>query len=211
MVSHKNFKMKKNIIPKKFKIFLNHHNAGFTLIDVLLSLVIFVTFITIVTASFTGLLKTQKQTTAFIEMNDTLSTVLTRLVSEIQFGDTFNIDPSQCDSLISFTSGLTDGCKIQFINQFGELTAYGLKPFPITPSDNGTIIQRVDKPDPPSTEENNLTPNTINVTYLHFEFRSSPADSVPLITIHISAQSVRYPNLMINLQASATPRFSKVL
>ena len=196
------------------KLFLTH-KQGMTLIEILISISIFATFMTIVTSSFVGILKIQKHTAAFLELNDNVSTVLNRIVAEVQFGYDVKIrpGPSQgggpCDDFSDNGSGVSSGCKLFFTNQFGEGTAYGLGQIGSGPSATGAILQQVCDTGGISCSSDQLTSSSIDITDLEF-VAVDPSAKVPLIQILLSARSKLYPCLTIKIQTSATPRFSTV-
>ena len=68
--------------------------SGFTLVELLVAMTVFVIFITIVTAIFTGILKTQKQVANTIELNDSLALIMDRLVGEMLFAGRFRLTGS---------------------------------------------------------------------------------------------------------------------
>lgn len=87
---------------KKIKI----KSSGFTLVELLISVAIFLAAITVSVSVFVGALKNQNKMTEIMSVNNNVSVALEQMARKIRTGYDFDPDIGSASSL-SFTNGLT--------------------------------------------------------------------------------------------------------
>jgi prepilin-type N-terminal cleavage/methylation domain-containing protein len=163
-------------------------NKGFTVIELLVSMTLFLIVIGAVSGVFIQSLRAQRITAALITVNNNSSLAIEQIVREIRTG--FNFCP---------TSG-TDVCsdsKLVFTNAFNEKIIYSLVNNSIERSVNG--FSEV------------ITAEDINIKKLAFKWRgNSSGDGHPFITMAVGVGGknpiLESAGIQTNIQASVSPR-----
>lgn len=93
-------------------------NRGFTLIELIVAVTIFIVVVAITSSIFVNSLKTQRQVVALMAANDNASMTLEQMAREIRTGQAFRTN-SQHD-------------RLDFINAAGQTAAYALVDHAIT-------------------------------------------------------------------------------
>lgn len=165
--------------------YLSKNKKGFTLIELMVALGLFSIIMVITTGGFVRFLKTQKQTSSFASVNNSLSVALEQMAKEIRTGKNFSTDGASCPS---------SGAALSFVNSKGANVTYYLE--------NGAVKRG---PDCSSGQE--ITGNKVSIGYLTF-IVSNNSNYPPRITILIGAN----PNnesasiYTVNLQTTVSSR-----
>ena len=162
-------------------------NKGFALIELIVALGIFSIIMAITAGGFVRFLKTQRQTSAFAFVNNTLSAVLEQMAKEIRTGKNFSTNGASCPP----------SSALLFVNSKGANTAYYLE--------NGTV-----KRGPDCSSGQGITGGKASVGYLTFIVSNNQSGSSypPRITILIGANpNNEYASIYsVNLQTTVSSR-----
>ncbi|MDO8664515.1 MAG: type II secretion system protein [Candidatus Liptonbacteria bacterium] len=157
-------------------------NRGFVLIELIVALGIFSIIMAITAGGFVRFLKTQRQTSAFAFVNNTLGVVLEQMAKEIRTGKNFSINSASC---------------LSFVNSKNANVAY----YP-----ENSIIKRGQN----CSSGQGITGNKIFVGYLTFIVSNNQSGSSypPRITILIGANpnNEYAPIYTVNLQTTVSSR-----
>ncbi len=155
-----------NLFSKK------QYRQGFTLVELLVSIGVFMVIITIVVGGFVRALHTNRQSSSLIAVNSNIAIVLEAMAREMRTSSNFSVfDNADClDRLSPISSG--DSNCIQYTNSAGSIIAYALA---------GDAVLRFDQN--PSGEK--VSDNNVNVKALHFSL-SGGAGLPKRITISLS-------------------------
>ena len=121
------------------------NKKGFVLIELIVALGIFSIIMAITTGGFIRFLKTQRQTSAFAFVNNTLSIVLEQMAKEMRTGKDFSTNGASCPP----------SSALSFVNAKGANVAYYLE--------NGTV-----KRGPDCSSGQGITGSKVFVGYLTF-------------------------------------------
>ncbi|PIT92189.1 MAG: hypothetical protein COU08_03840 [Candidatus Harrisonbacteria bacterium CG10_big_fil_rev_8_21_14_0_10_42_17] len=167
------------------------YNAGFTIIELLVSMGLFTIVISLGVAVFIAGLNRQKTVTEFINVNENLNLVMEQVVRELRTGDTFEKRS---------TPNLGTACsiplieKIVFINDVGDRVRYFMCQVGTgANTDRGIAFKGGPDMGPGSNAPvERLTPSSMFITRMNIEIRNEAEDDVaPLITIAACARSKR--------------------
>lgn len=156
-------------------------NNGFTLIELMVALGVFMVVMTITLSAFLNLMDIQKKTEAFRKVNDNLNFAMEAMMREIREGKSYC--PSGCASgTFSFTNKDEDAIKYEW-------------------DETGKYIKRTK-----GTDELRMTSDGIKITGLSFLVKGIGAGDKqqPLVTISISGESGEKDKLKSNLNLQAT-------
>lgn len=160
-------------------------NSGFTLIELIVALGVFMVVMTISLAAFLNVMDIQKKTEAFRKVNDNLNFAMEAMMREIREGKDYC--PSGC------ASG-----SFSFTNKDADTIKYELN--------TGGYIERTKGTDAPLR----MTSDGINITSLSFSVRGNVAGDKlqPLVTISIGGESGEKEKLKssLNLQVTVSQR-----
>ena len=155
---------------------------GFGLIELIVALGIFSIIMAITAGGFIRFLKTQRQTSSFAFVNNTLSVVLEQMAKEMRTGKNFSTSGASC---------------LSFVNSKNANITYYLE--------NGTV-----KRGPDCSSGQGITGNKVSVGYLTFIVSNNQSGSnyPPRITILIGANpNNEYASIYsVNLQTTVSSR-----
>lgn len=160
-------------------------NNGFTLIELMVALGVFMVVMTITLSAFLNIIDIQKKTEAFRKVNDNLNFAMETMMREIREGK--NYCPSGCSSgTFSFTNKDEDAVKYEW----DETEKY---------------IKRTK-----GADTLRMTSDGINITSLSFSVQGNSAGDKqqPLVIISISGESGEKEKIKssLNLQATVSQR-----
>ena len=162
-------------------------NSGFTLIELMVALGVFMVVMTITLSAFLNIIDIQKKTEAFRKVNDNLNFAMEAMMREIREGTKYC--PSGC------ASG-----SFSFTNKDADLIKYELDT-----GGNGGYVKRTK-----GLDIIRMTSDGIKITNLSFSVRGNgTGDKLqPLVTISISGESGEKEKLKssLNLQATVSQR-----
>src|SRR3989344_3845933 len=160
--------------------------TGFTLIELIVALGVFMVVMTIILSAFLNIMDIQKKTEAFRKVNDNLNFALEAMMREIREGKDY------CFLGCSYGSFV-------FKNKDAETITYALNK---ANSDDGYVERKVGT----EPDRQRMTSNGINVTNLSFSVRGNGLDDKeqPLVTISISGISGIKEKWKSNLDLQAT-------
>jgi len=176
--------------------------AGFTLIELVISIGVFSILVTLAVGSIARSLRTQRQLSAMIAANTNVSLALEQMAREIRTG--YSFAPASgvvCND--SSVPCISD--ELEFENAGGDLVAYRLV---------NNSIERIVTPQSGQDEIGYLTGNDAEVTYLSFVLVGKDARDKrpPRITIAISmapqgsTRDVALQGIETNLQTTVSSR-----
>ena len=184
----KKYKLKLNSKIFKFyflNLILSRKANGFTLIEILVSLGVFMTVMTITMAAFLNISDIQKKTEAFRKVNDNLNFTMEAMMREIREGRSYS------NSGISFS----------FDDKSGNRITYALNNLN---NDGGYIERKI------GNDSQRMTSDGINITNLSFSVRGQETGDrqQPLVIISISGKSGVKEKLTaeLNLQTTVSQR-----
>jgi len=163
---------------------------GFTLIELIVALGVFMVVMTMTLSAFLNIMDIQKKTEAFRKVNDNLNFAMEAMMREIREGKSY------CPS------GCTDDKTFSFVNKDGDTVKYEW-------DETGKYIKRKKSTDEPLR----MTSDGIKITRLSFfvsgeETYPSGDRQQPLVTISIGGESGEKEKLKskLNLQATVSQR-----
>ena len=158
---------------------------GFTLIETMVSLGVFMVAMTIIMAAFLNMMDIQKKTGAFRKVNDNLNFAMEAMMREIREGTGWNVSDEN----------------LVFTNKAGEIITYTLN----SSSGGDNYIERK-----VGIKPQRLTSDGINIKSLSFSVRGNVAGDKqqPIVTISISGESGIKAKLKskLNLQTTVSQR-----
>ncbi len=169
-------------------------NKAFVLIELIVALGIFSIIMAITTGGFINFLKTQRQTSSFAFVNNTLSVVLEQMTKEIRTGKNFSVDgvPCQPQSAISFD------------NAKGKHVIYYLESGTVKRGESATVILT------DCSLGQAITGSKVSVGYLKFIVLNNQSGSgyPPRITVLVGANpNNEYASIYsVNLQTTVSSR-----
>lgn len=182
----------KTIVPKNFYRFpgrLIESHGGFTILEMMVSLAIFSVIIVIAAGGFIRALRTERQVSAYMNVNSSISLFLEQVAREVRTGQDFCVNGNNCAS----------PSDISFLNPSGKRISYCL--------DRGSIKRSVDS-DCGSGQR--ITGENILVKYLTFVITGNGASdgAPPRVTIILGATSQKQFQLdyELNLQTTVSGR-----
>lgn len=159
---------------------------GFTLIELIVALGVFMVVMTITLSAFLNIIDIQKKTEAFRKVNDNLNFAMEAMIREIREGRKY------CSSACA-------GGTFSFTNKDGDAVKYEL-------DETGKYIKRTKLPG----ESLRMTSDGVEITNLSFSVRGNETGDKqqPLVTISISGKSGMKEKLKssLNLQATVSQR-----
>ena len=163
--------------------------SGFTLVELLVSISIFVIVTTIAVGGFVTALRSQRQATGLIAANSNASLVIEQMAREIRTGDSFCVGGQTCLS----------SSELSFRNGAGNIVTYRLN------GAEGGIERRVD-----SGAFQKITADNVNVRYLGFTLLGQdPGDGLqPRVTmvLGVSARVSGVEGGVIALETTVSSR-----
>jgi len=165
---------------------------GFTLVELLVSLGVFMIIITIVVGGFVRALRTNRQASNLIAVNSNIAIVLESMAREIRTAYGFSVF-SDCSDQSSGSSSGSSSC-LQYTNSSGNIIFYNLV--------DGSVL-RFDQN--PSGEK--VTDNSVNVKSLRFSV--SGAINLPkriTISLSISPKESGVDGAQTTIQATVSSR-----
>ncbi|MBN2197881.1 prepilin-type N-terminal cleavage/methylation domain-containing protein [Candidatus Wolfebacteria bacterium] len=178
--------MKKNNRVKFQYLCPNFYKRGFTIVELLIAMTLFVVFIGISTGSFIRILRTQRLITSLMEASSNASLTLEQISREIRTGSEFNVIGEN---------------ELRFLNTEGVATIYRLKDKSIEKgagSDFDNIVYK-------KITADNIKINNFNIFILENDLDNR---FQPRITIGLSV-AVDYEqikNITINIQTTVSSR-----
>ena len=170
------------------------NDLGFTLIEIIISLSVFIIVVTIAVGGFVGALRSQRQGAALISPNNNVSLALEQMTREIRTGRNF------CDPLYSPPCSFD---ALKFYNALGELVTYKKN------TGVGDFIER-GVFDGSTDVFERITGIGAFVWSLEFHLKGEdPADDLPTrvtITIGVSAKERGISEGVIRLQTTISSR-----
>ena len=91
------------------------HRRGFTLIELVVAIAVFAVIVSVAVGGFVGALRSQRQVSALISVNNNVSLALEEMAREIRTGRNF------CDLAFPCPA---DGSGLTFFNAHGDLVTY---------------------------------------------------------------------------------------
>ncbi len=165
---------------------------GFTLIEMLVALALFVTTVSIAVTGFVSALRTQRQVASLIAANNNLSLTLEQMAREIRTGYSF------CRSV--FPCALPD--ELNFVNAASQPVTYRL-------AGNAIVREVANSFGGPVTTET-ITSDNVSVRYLAFTLRGNlSGDGWPpriTIAVGVSSNDPVFKDAIINLQTTISAR-----
>ena len=154
------------------------HEKGFTLVELFVSMTIFVILISMAVGIFVITLRSQRAAVALMEVNDNASLTLEQMMREMRTGSNFN----------------NIGNGIYFTSASGHVVYYHL---------NGNYIERAEDSVDNYTK---ITADDINVKELSFNIKSSSPPLI-VINISVGSTSSYIQGVLVNVQTSVSPIF----
>lgn len=105
---------------------------GFTIVELLIAMGVFVVLLTIMVNIFIGSLKTQRSMVALMLANDSASLVLEQMAREIRTGENFSIPSGVSGDELRFKNANGQNVVYKFNAEAIERGVGGLEPVPIT-------------------------------------------------------------------------------
>ena len=176
-----NLKAQEGFIPHHF---FSKSGAGFTLVELIVAVGLFLSIMTIATGSFVRALRTQRQIAGLISAENNVNLVLEQMAREARTGADF------CSSAACPSSE-----ELSFTNAAGQPVAYRLRGAVIERGVNGTFSA--------------LTSGNVSVSYLRFIVTGqAPGDGwPPRITILVGVSSNEAgASAVAHLQTSVSAR-----
>lgn len=156
---------------------------GFTMVELLVAMSLFVILVSISSGVFIKSMRTQRATAALMAANSNASLAIEQIAKEIRTGETFSID--------------ADSGGLIFINAKGEKVKYELG--------DSSLMRSVNDGEPLA-----LTAGNVNVKNLSFYLSGEqPGDKYnPKITLvlQVGATGIPFSDAVANLQTTISPR-----
>jgi len=152
---------------------------GFTMVELLVSMSLFVIVISITSGVFIRSLRTQRISVALIAANSNVSLAIEQMAREMRTGQNFSV---------------SGGSEISFTNASGEAVVYRLA--------NSAIERRIGTGDYKKITASNVVIENLNFTLLS-DSSYSPRIT---ITIGVSPANVSVSGIVINLQTTVSSR-----
>lgn len=172
--------MKKNILK---------NNSGFTLVELMVALGLFSLLLLMTVGGFVRSLRTERQTSAFTFVNNSLSIAIEQMGKEIRTGRNFCASGTSCQS----------SSVLSFLSAKGTIITYCL---------DGDAIKRNAGSD--CTSGKKITGDNVNVQYLAFLISNNQGNNgwPPRVTILVGANSKKQmpASYNINLQTTVSSR-----
>jgi prepilin-type N-terminal cleavage/methylation domain-containing protein len=183
-----------------------HGRRGFTLVEMLVALTLFVTTISIAIGGFVTALRTQRQIASLIAANNNLSLTLEQMAREIRTGYSF------CRSGMSCYDSASSACghpgtpiasnELNFVNSATQLITYRLE--------GGAIKRDIGSSFGGSVTTETITSDNVTVRRLDFTMCGyAPADGWPpriTISVGVSSNDPAFQDTIINLQTTVSAR-----
>lgn len=170
---------------------------GYTLIELLVAVGLFLVVISIATGGFVNALRTQRQSASLVLANSNVSLVLEQISREMRTGANFVCSDGTTGGgePITCSSGLT------FINASGDDVSY-------CPDGSGGIVRALSSN---CLGGQKITSDGVQVNYLKFRiFGYTAADNFPAritISLGISPKGVGVSGNIMNLETTVSARF----
>lgn len=161
---------------------LKKHDSGFTLMELLVSMTVFLVVLSISSGVFIQTLRTQRVITSFSETMNNASLVIERIAREARTGYNFSVT----------------GSKLTFTNAQGQTILYKRKEKNVDGEIIGIITKEV-----AGSEVGPLTSERTNVSHLQFKLLGDN-DFPPRVTISLSV--VGEKEIGINIQTTVSSR-----
>jgi len=179
---------------------------GFTLIEVLISVVLFSAIILSVTGLFKLSIDSQREAIAVQNVQESLKYFLEVMAKEIRMAQRDDgVCPAVANDKIFFVSN--NGNALFFKNYYGECVGYKM----VQDGNNLSRFEVSRQLFPGEQKIGFLSPAKIRIDQLNFNVRDNEYDRQPLVTISIKATALsdRASNPEIVLQTSVSSRYYK--
>lgn len=177
-------------------------DSGYTLIELLVAIGLFLVVVTIAVGGFTRALRTQRQVQQLIAAQSNVSLAIEQMAREIRTGTNF-CDGTVVDGASMTCSSVTDPVELKFRNALGKIVAYRLKA--------GAIERGVRDVVGGTVNFQKITGENANIQYLNFRlFGNRPgSDYPPRITISLGVSprgDVGISSVTVDLQTTVSAR-----
>lgn len=170
---------------RNFKSKILNSSSGFTVIELIIAVGLFISLFGIVSGSFVNAMRTERKLVAMVAANDSMNTSIEQMAREIRTAS-------------NFTSSAPEN--LQFINYKGEDVTYALA----LVGARG-VIERTVLGLPPKE----ITADNVDVKTLSFILCDAPACLTSRITIVLGASPAdpSLASVVLNLQTTVSARF----